>query len=276
MNALPSLPSLKKLWPCLPDIGETPLSARLTKSLLQNWNPMLSTLSRRYAVPDRLSADDLKQELTVHIWKLTHRMDPVTKPDDFARMARTELRNKCIDLNRYYKARKRMGHTGSAIQCQSCGSITKISLASVYVCGFCGDRHNIRRVETYSKNVPLSTSGKEDDSAAFEDLRQSPAVEDMIASELMALVRSSIDDFDREVYDLMVNPPMDFLQHVKARGYDGDHRQAPLRTYSSYLDCEDRDVSDAQTKIKLAVLHVCDGKVNVGEMNQVTLKRLRL
>lgn len=271
-----TLPSLKKIWPCLPDIGDTPISARLSKELLQSWNPLLVSLSRRYAVPDRLSAEDLKQELTVHVWKLTYRMDPITKPDDFARMARTELRNKCIDLNRYYKARKRMGHTGSAIQCQSCGSITKISLASVYVCGFCGERYNVRRVETYSKDVVLSNSGKEDDSAAYEDLKQSPVIEDMIASEMMQLVRSSVDDFDRVVYDLMVDPPLAFLKHVKMHGYDGDHRQAPVRIYSSYLGCSDRDISDAQTKIKIAVLHICESRVNVGEINQVTVKRLRL
>lgn len=271
-----SLYSLKKIWPCLPDIGDTPLSARVTKDLLVQWNSLLSTLSRKYAVADRLSSDDLKQELVIHMWKLTHRMDPITKPDDFARMARTELRNKCIDLNRYYKARKRMGHTGTAVQCQSCGSITKVTLASVYVCGFCGERHNVRRVETYAKNVTLSSGGKDEESMSYEDTKQSSVIDDMIAGELMGLVRSSIDDFDRNVYDLMTDPPIGFLEHVRKEGFEGDHRQAPIRIYASYLQCSDRDISDAQTKIKLAVLHICETKVNVGEINQVTIKRLRL
>lgn len=277
-----SLPSLKKIA-TLRDIGEAPLETRFSESLIKEWSQLVSSLSVDYEIPGRLDAADIKQELIQSIWKLTKRIDPISKSEDFTRMCRTELRNKCIDMNRYAKARKRMGRTGRAVQCQCCGSVSRLSFQELPICEFCGEAEDIREVETYAKDVSIYSQQSSDisDTDASEniagvDLSATDPLDNLIEKELFERVRSSLPPEDRLVYDLMVDPTDEFLAFVKTFGHDGDHRQAPVRCYAAFLDATDRDIADAHVRIKLAILYVCDHKVSVGEMNKVTLKRLDL
>ncbi len=278
MRFLRDLPSLKKIE-SLPDIGETPIAARFTAELVKAWGPIISAMSATYAIPRRLEAADLRQELLQHLWKLTKRVDPHTKPDDFNRLCKAEFRNKCIDLGRYAKARKRMARTGKAVQCQCCGSVTRLNLNAVKECKFCLEKDNIRIVDTYAKDVnydyvmPMSGSLL---ATAFVDVMAQPPIDNMIEEELGGRVRRSLPDVDRRVYDLMTNPSDEFLAFLREMDYDGDHRHAPARIFAEFLHVSDRDIADAHIRIKIAVTHVCDGEVSVGDLNKVAMKRLNL
>lgn len=269
-----SFQSLKKIWPCAPSIGDTPLHLRFSDRLIKEWSPLVSSLARKYTVPDRLPVEDLKQELMCHIWKLTERVDPITKPDDFARLCRTELRNKCVDLNRHMKARKRMGRTGNAIQCQVCGSVTRIAFNGLKECEFCGETRNIREVETYARNVSIGVDNTEDEGVSLIDESSSDPLDSMISDELIDRVRSAIEAVDRKVYDMLVDPSISFLSFLRSRGHDSDHRIAANRHYAEFLNLSERQVSDAHTRIKVAIMHIANAKV--GDLNKVTLRRLDL
>ena len=278
VSIIASLPSLKKMA-SLPDIGETPVSDRFTDALLKQWNYLLNSLSRMYCIPDHISADDLKQELIQQIWRLTSRIDPITKPEDFARMCRTELRYKCIDINRHAKARKRMGRSGRAVQCLCCGSVTRLALKDDLVCGFCGEYQMVKAVETYARNVSISSDYDDDDSIDnfVSDSSVVDPVDSIILDELHVMVQKAIDAEDMDVYNLFVNPSESYLSYLHANGHESDHKNVSNRLVAGFLRRTERDVSDSQTRIKLAIKHICyDTTLNIGELNKVTLKRLGL
>lgn len=268
-----SFQSLKKIWPCAPSIGDTPIHLRFTDALIKHWTPLVTSLARKYYVPDRLPVEDLRQELMCHVWRITERVDPITKPDDFARLCRAELRNKCIDLNRHMKARKRMGRTGNAIQCQICGSVTRLSLNAARECNFCHESVNLRDVETYAKNVSISFETADDHDSMVDHSYEDP-LDSMISDEFISRVRHAIEDIDRMVYDMLVSPSLEFLAFLRKSGHDSDHRNAANRYYSAYLGITERQVSDAHVRIKLAIKHIAE--VGVGEINKVSLRRLDL
>lgn len=253
---LRELGSLKKLA-SLRDLAESPVETRFSAELVQQWSAFVSTLARTYAIPDRISAEDLRQELLFHMWRLTRRVDPVSRPDDWVRQLRAELRNKCIDINRYYKARKRTARTGRAIQCQCCGSVSRLSECDDAACKFCGEIKRIREVETYARNVTLGDSDEQ--SETLTDARQAQPVQALIEDELETRVRSSISESDRRVYDLLVSPSDSFLHYLRDQGYDGDHRFAPNRYYAGFLCISERSVADAHARIRQAVSYVCRG-----------------
>lgn len=287
LNPIRDLPSLKKLA-ALRDITDTPIETRFSEALVKEWRPLIVSLSKGYQFVGRLESQDIYQELLTHLWKLTRRVDPVSKPDDFRRMARAELRNKCIDLNRWIKARKRLGRIGKAVQCQCCGAVSRISIGDPVECFYCKESNEIREVDLYAKNLSIVTNDEDEHTAAAHNLQarsDGQPSDSLIFNELAERIGKSIPGWpDRHVLEMMLNPPEDFISHLESLGFSGDHRSAPSRHYASYLNNHrmsakdsiivDRDVSDAQTRIKVAILHICN--ISTGDINKVTMKRLGL
>lgn len=252
---LRDLGSLKKI-PTLRDVSESPVESRFSSELIKQCGSFVNAMARTYAIPDRISADDLRQELWVHVWKLAKRVDPVSRADDFTRQFRTELRNKCIDINRYYKARKRTGRTGRAVQCLCCGSVSRICGDEESVCKFCGEVNSVREVETYSRNLSIGDT-EEQQPDSLVDRGSVQPVDEMIEDELAVRVRKSLDEFGKVVYDLLTNPSDTFLQHLERAGHSGDHRTAANRHFSSFLKTTDKAIQDAKSNIASAVSHIC-------------------
>lgn len=270
---LRSLPGLKKLR-SLRDVEESPVEDRLTKALLAKWTPLLSSLVSQYSIPGRLDPQDLKQELIQSIWKLTNRMDPVSRPTDFDRMCRTELRNKCVDLNRHAKARKRMGRTGYAAQCGVCGGVSKISMLGELKCAYCSETQAVRKVETYSKDVSLMDSSEEGNWSHQAVVDEDPTSQ-LILEEMISAVASQLSGTDLIVLKAMINPPADMLEMMMSHGYTGDHRQAPLSLLSKYHGIPERDVSARLKKIKAIVAKLVEGSVSGSAITRATSRQGR-
>lgn len=272
---LRGLPGLKKLR-SLRDVEESPVEGRFSQALISKWGPLLSSLVSQYSIPGRLDASDLRQELIQSIWKLTTRMDPVSRPTDFDRMCRTELRNKCVDLNRHAKARKRMGRTGHAIQCGVCGAVGKLSMWDEVKCKFCGEEVNLKRVETYSRDVPFADPKDED---GPDNIRSKSVVDDpsdaIIVSEMIDLIKGQLSGMDLDVFNTMTNPSRKFLKMLLDSGYTGDHRQAPLSLFSRYFGVQERDISARLKKIKILTAKLCSGYVSDSSIARATSRQGR-
>lgn len=280
---LRSLPGLKKLR-SLRDVEESPLHTRFNQALVSKWAPLLSSLVAQYSIPGRLDSADLRQELIQSIWKLTTRMDPVSRPTDFDRMCRTELRNKCVDLNRHAKARKRMGRTGHALQCGVCGGVGKLSLGEPIVCKYCGEESDLRRVETYSKDVSFVDQESADSEKGLynaESGKTSHAVcssdpaDSLIVAEMIQSIKDQLDGKDLDVFREMVSPSTEFLKLLLDNGYTGDHRQAPLSLHSKYHGIPERDVSARLKRIKILVAKLCGDSVSASSITRATSRQGR-
>lgn len=238
------------------------MDSRFDQALITKWGPLLASLVATYSIPGRLDPQDLKQELIQSIWKLTTRVDPISKPVDFDRMCRAELRNKCVDWNRHAKARKRMGRTGHAVQCGVCGGVSRLTLSDPLVCKFCNESENVRDVETYAKDVSLQDvvnySEKEKHESSSDVLSTSYApMDNMIVDEMLEEIRNGVTGKDEQLFKCLVDPPAEFLQIMSDAGFTGDHRTAPLFIFSRYLGIPEREVSVRMRKIKAAVAKMC-------------------
>lgn len=254
-----SLPSLRKIF-SLPNIGESEVSSRFTSDLIAEWGPLLSAMSRNYEIPGRLDAVDLRQELIMSIWRLTTRVDPYSRPEDFRRMCRAELRNKCIDLNRYAKARKRLGRTGRAVQCGACGSVSRVSMQALAECEFCNERLNLREVETYAKDYSIFS-----DKFTAQDTQEHVNIDHgnrtqadmLLESELLDRVRKKIPKSDHPVMELLLDPPAEFAEYMGSVG-PMDRRQTITKYYARFLGLPEKDVAESVSRIKTATLKVCN------------------
>jgi hypothetical protein len=121
--------------------------------------------------------------------------------------------------------------------------------------------------------VSISVEASDDYDNMVDQGYEDP-LDSMISDELVARVRHAIEDVDRMVYDMMVNPSFEFLAFLRKSGHDSDHRNAANRLYAAYLGLTERQVSDAHVRIKVAVKHIAD--ITVGDINKVALRRLDL
>ena len=258
-NNVNSLPSLRKLTP-LRVIGQTPVSERFTPELVAQWEPLIQKLVTKYDMRGRMGKDDLKQELVQQIWKLTQRVDPVSQPDDFRRMCRTELRNKCVDLSRWIKAQKRMGRTGKGVMCKTCGVVSHISPGHPEECQYCGPGTEVVPVDMLSRETPIDLSSQETPDA-FATHSHNDGEDNILVEEMIEQVRFELDSNNlssaSRLLDLLTKPTEDLFDLMETRNITCDHRAMVLSVYAEYFDTTERDISGRMRAIREAVMTVC-------------------
>lgn len=258
-NHINALPSLRKLSP-LRVIGQTPVSERFNQDLVDQWEPLINKLVAKYDMRGRLSDDDLRQELIQQIWKLTQRIDPVSQPDDFRRMCRTELRNKCVDLSRWIKAQKRMGRVGKGASCSSCGVVSHIHPGQPVECKYCGPGTEMISVDMLSREASIE-SVTENSPHVFAAGRYNHEEDNVVVSEMVDQVRFELESENHtsavELLDLLVDPDPALFELMEDRGITCDHRTMVLSVYAEYFNTTERDISGRMRSIRTAVVAVC-------------------
>jgi hypothetical protein len=228
-----SLPSLRKLA-SLRVIGQTPISKRFTQELIDQWEPLINKLVSKYDMRGRMSDEDLRQELIQQIWKLTQRIDPVSQPDDFRRMCRTELRNKCVDLSRWIKAQKRM----------------------VY----CGPGTHMVAVDMLSREASIQ-SVSEDSPFVFAYGKYNYDEDNVLVAEMIDQVRFELESNNHNpaamLLDILVDPDEKLFNLMDERSITCDHRAMVLSVYADYFNTTERDISSRMKSIREAVVIVC-------------------
>lgn len=253
------LPSLRKLSH-LRVIGQTPIHLRFTQKLITQWMPLINKLTVTYDMRGKLDREDLIQELIQQIWRLTSRIDPISQPDDFRRMCKTELRNRCVDLSRFLKAQKRMGRVGKAIQCKVCGGVSPRPMGSPPECAFCGPDLPYIEVDLLSKDVNIE-SCHQDRPEAFSASGNESGEDNLVVVEMLDQVRSYLlFHFGKSPVDLLnllLDPDQRLFDLMDARSITGDHRSLVLSVYAAYFETSDRDISTRMKSLREAVRHVC-------------------
>lgn len=258
-NNINSLQSLRKLSP-LRIIGQTPVSKRFTQELVDQWDPLIKKLVAKYDMRGRMSSEDLRQELIQQIWKLTQRIDPVSQPDDFRRMCRTELRNKCVDLSRWIKAQKRMGRTGKGASCRTCGVVSHIPLGHPMECSYCGPGTDMVQVDMLSREASIDAV-TEDAPNVFAQGSYNHDEDNVLVSEMIDQVRFDLETNNHTsaalLLDLLVDPTPELFSLMDERGITCDHRAMVLSVYADYFNTTERDISGRMRAIREAVVAVC-------------------
>lgn len=253
------LPSLRKLSH-LRVIGQTPIHLRFTQDLITQWMPLINKLVSTYDMRGRLDKEDLIQELVQQIWRLTSRIDPVSQPDDFRRMCKTELRNKCVDLSRFLKAQKRMGRLGKAIQCKVCGGVTPRPIGSPAECAFCGPDAPYSEVDLLSRDVNIEASHR-DRPDSFTASGNESGEDNLIVIEMIKQVREYLlfhfTQLSVDLLDVLIDPDERLFKLMDDRNITSDHRSMVLSVYAAYFETNDRDISSRMKAIREAVRHVC-------------------
>lgn len=272
LGPIRGLPSLKKL-PSLRVIGQTPVEERFTEELVKSWMPVINKLTATYDMRNRMDKDDLSQELIQQIWRLTKRIDPVSQPDDFMRMCKTELRNKCVDLSRYIKAQKRMGRCGSGAQCKACGAVSWKPVGSPAECDYCGPGTEVVKVDMLSRDTNLETShiGSPE---AFMVKSPEDGQDNLVVEEMLQQVRDYLMENHGEssvaLLNLLINPDQKLFDIMDRRGITTDHRGMILSVYAEYFGIvSDRDISHRQKSIREAVIYVCGSDVGPAFMRKL-------
>jgi len=268
VTLLPALPSLKKL-PSLLRIGDSPLDQRYTKDLAKNWKVLIRRFANMFAIPRKLEAEDIEQELYVTLWKLTERVDPINQPDDFRRMAKAELRNRCVDLTRHYRAHKRSAVVAQGLLCE-CGNVTTVSVADADpACDSCGavgirgeDTDKLRWVDIQSGDVSLSPEDSDEDDGDSDVRRSSlsPAMfidgnahepyDGVMLKEIIRKLTARLEpNPDQYLLHCLLNPDQDLVDLLLINGCKADPRKAPRWLIADYLDISEADLRLAYTRL---------------------------
>lgn len=256
---LTSLKGLRKLT-YLRVIGQTPVDDRFTPELIRQWMPRINKLVRTYDMRGRLDRSDLVQELIHQIWRLTSRIDPVSQPDDFRRMCKTELRNKCVDLSRFLTAQKRVGRTGRAIQCKVCGVVTPQPVGSPPDCAYCGPGVPYISVDLLSVDLSIDAS-YQNSPDSFAETSSASGEDNLVVEEMIGQVRDylllNFSQSSVDLLEILLHPDDRLFSIMDARGITGDHRSMVLAAYAEYFHTNDRDISSRMKALREAIRHVC-------------------
>lgn len=254
-----ALPSLRKLAP-LRVIGQTPVSERFTQELIDQWDPLIKKLVAKYDMRGRMSDEDLRQELIQQIWKLTQRIDPVSQPDDFRRMCRTELRNKCVDLSRWIKAQKRMGRTGKGASCRTCGVVSHIPPGHPMECSYCGPGTHMVQVDMLSREASIDVVA-EDAPSVFAEGSYNHDEDNVLVNEMIEQVRFDLESNGQTsavlLLEVLINPTPELFELMDERGITCDHRAMVLSVYADYFNTTERDISGRMRSIRESVMVIC-------------------
>ena len=208
----------------------------------------------------RMSDEDLRQELIQQIWKLTQRIDPVSQPDDFRRMCRTELRNKCVDLSRWIKAQKRMGRTGKGAACKTCGVVSQIPAGHPVECVYCGPGTHMVAVDMLSREASIQ-SVSEDSPFVFAYGKYNYDEDNVLVAEMIDQVRFELESNNHNpaamLLDILVDPDEKLFNLMDERSITCDHRAMVLSVYADYFNTTERDISSRMKSIREAVVIVC-------------------
>lgn len=268
VTLLPGLPSLKKI-PSLLRIGDSPIDQRYDVDLAKKWKVLIRRLSGMFAIPRKLEPEDIEQELYVTLWKLTERMDPINSPDDFTRMAKAELRNRCVDLTRHYRAHKRSAVTAQGMLC-TCGNVTKISVTDLIprcdVCNEVGirgqDTDKLQWVDIQSGDISLAPEDSDEDDSDSESRRGalSPAMfidgnshepyDGVMLKETIRKLTARLDpNPDQCLLHCLLNPDQDLVDLLLINGCKADPRKAPRWLIADYLDITEAELRLAYTRV---------------------------
>ena len=291
---LKRLPAPYRRLPRLPRIGETPISYRFNAKLTKTWKSLLWNTATSYAISRRLEAEDIYQELLLTLWKLTERCDPYTAPDDFRRLARTEIKNRAIDLTRYVKAQKRSAHLGLGLQCHMCGTLTHLVENEDPKCRMCGERaepkqntDRIRWVDTYAHDVSLAEDPDSENcsdsdldsrhgvitSSILWDQNQTEPQKTVECAEIVSRVKSTFPEYANLV-DMFLDPEQDLVDQLLEEGYSGDVRKAPRRLLAGYLNMPEKTFNMAYTAIALEFVEATGQSRWSSHLSKSNLKQL--
>ena len=243
----------------------------------------MRSLARGFSIPRRLEEDDILQELRVVLWKLTKRVDPHTCPDDFRRLIKTEMKNRCVDLTRFFKAQKRTTRLGRAMQCSACNTMTPWSRGDVPVCSTCGavgevgkNTSKIRWVDRFASDVSIGpSSGSDDDGGGsetdnphaisvdlFPDPRQIQPNELLSDKEIIKRIREVLPVFpESKLFDIYVDTPEDFIAFMLENDYPPTPKRAPYWLLAKYLGgVSEKMLRMAHTKIALVAAQIAGRK----------------
>jgi hypothetical protein len=248
MQSLMSLPSLGKMGRVAPEAPKDPFDQRF----LRKWSPLINKLSRSYAIPRRMPAEDIAQELSMKLWDLTLRVDPIKKPDDFRRLAAAELRNMCIDLTRFHNAQKRMRSVGHGAACRYCGAVFNADRKMICYCPRCGQREDPQNPEHMAwidikvSDVSLGSSKREtigtgDDSGVPEgtvqDVKAYTPDGPLLSREVYQAVRNRLPFFpERVLWDVYARPPRGLLDILEQEGLKLSMLHAPFRHVHRWIE----------------------------------------
>jgi len=267
-----SLPSLRKLT-TLRVIGHTPVPDRFNQDLVDHWMPMVQQLSVKYDMRGRIDDADLKQELIQQIWRLTLRIDPVSQPDDFRRMCRTELRNKCVDLSRWIRAQKRMGRTGKGVLCKTCGVVSHHNIGGPGYCKYCGPGSPVISVDMLARETNIESAHKETPET-FASYRRNECEDGMLISEMIDQIAHYLEannmQASSKLLALLVNPTDDLFSLMDEKNITCDHRTMILSVYAEYFRTTERDISNRMRYIREAVAHVCGDELSSSFLSKMS------
>lgn len=235
--------------------------------------PMIQKLTLKYDMRGRLDDLDLKQELIQQIWRLTLRIDPVSQPDDFRRMCRTELRNKCVDLSRWIRAQKRMGRTGKGVLCKVCGVVSHQPVGYPAECKYCGPGTKVTPVDMLARETNIDTA-YEDTPDTFAHPRHSDGEDDMIVAEMVDQAVHYLESNNMnpaaKLLMLLVNPTPELFSLMDDRKITCDHRAMVLSVYAEYFSTSERDISNRMRYIREAVAHICGDDLSASFISKMS------
>jgi hypothetical protein len=254
---------------------------------------MMLRLASGFAIPRRIDPDDIYQELQVTLWHLTQRVDPVNSPDDFRRLAKAELKNRCIDLTRHFRARKRLAVTGRGVHCQVCGAVTRVGLVDEVVCGSCrtygtrdGDTPQLRWIDVHTQDVSLVGDQSDCDEhdgngkagllpSWMADSRESDPVDDAAVHEVVVRLEARLDLFpDRALLEVLLRPPRGFIDLLLDYGYRVDPRKAPYWLVSEFLGVPEKDLRLAHTRIAVELVDLLKRYDYVDQLSVYNLRQI--
>lgn len=219
-----------------------------TDDFLKKWKPLIQSLSRQYQIPRRLPSDDIEQELATQLWDLALRVDPNLYPADFARLAKAELRNKCVDLTRWHNAQRRIGSVGGGIACHGCGTVTRMDRnGDTPVCPKCGcvghPEDNTEFISWIAIKVPDSSFGMTEVAdhgvvptgvIAHESAQNVPEEADY--NNIISLIQGRLpNELSLTLFSMFMEPPEFVTTFIVDSGYRPIPIKAPPEILASIL-----------------------------------------
>lgn len=255
------------------------------RQLLATWRPLISSLSLRYRIPRKLDSEDIAQELSMKLVRLRDRVDPVERPIDFRKLARTELSNACIDMVRAFSAAKRSASLGSGIACRVCGAVSQRKKdGTVPCCPKCGtsghptdNTSHISWIDIKVADAPLGDSFDSSESPGGSYSVPSDMLADAspyadiciaMAMDIADVVTRKLSVYpDRCLFALLRNPSRGMLDHARrvAKGRNPDRWSADFLSiylsgmYSYKPPVNAKDIKAALERIQNAIIEVGNG-----------------
>lgn len=258
--------------------------------------PLIHSLARKFAIPRRLDADDIEQELRIVIWNLTKRVDPDTQPDDFRRLLPVEMKNRCVDLTRFHKAQKRTARAGKGIQCKRCNTVTPWLRGTEAVCEGCGaeatpgkNNGSIRWIDLFVYDVSLGFADRHDEDMGSDEPDPSAISIALLANvgqpdphalylttEAVNAVQAALPTHpESTLFNLYIDPPREFIQLLLEYGYAANPKKAPYWLLSSYLgDVSEKVLRMAFTRIGLSVAQATGRSDLIGRLSTYNLDQI--